>query len=103
MYKYFRNNLRNIKDAMILDLHTFLVDHILVKVDRASMAYSIEARIPLIDHKLVEYIMSLDHKLIFRKNKKKYLLKELAKSLLPPEIIKKKKKVLVPQLVNLDL
>ncbi|MFX1453250.1 MAG: asparagine synthase (glutamine-hydrolyzing) [Promethearchaeota archaeon] len=92
MRKYVNHGLKTIKDLQKLDIYTFLVDHVLVKVDRASMANSIEVRVPFLDHNIVEYVMSINHKLIYKNREKKYLLKKLAQSLLPSEIINKKKK-----------
>lgn len=90
--KYAKSNPMTVKDLQLLDLHTFLVDDILVKVDRASMANSLEVRVPFLDHHIVEYVMSLDSKVIFKNKEKKYLLKKIAASLLPPDIIHRKKK-----------
>ncbi|MFX1445454.1 MAG: asparagine synthase (glutamine-hydrolyzing) [Promethearchaeota archaeon] len=91
MKNYANNGLRNIKDLLKLDFHTFLVDHNLTKVDRASMAHSLELRVPFLDHNLVEYVMSIDHRLIFKNRKRKYLLKKVAKKYLPREILTRKK------------
>jgi len=89
---YAASNPRTVKELQLLDMRTFLVDDILVKVDRASMANSLEVRVPFLDHNIIEYVMSLDSKVIFRKRVKKYLLKKMAASLLPPEIIHRRKK-----------
>ena len=89
---YVESNPMTVKDLQLLDMQTFLVDDILVKVDRASMANSLEVRVPFLDHHVVEYLMSLDSKVIFKNKEKKYLLKKVAASLLPPEIIHRKKK-----------
>jgi len=89
---YAKNDPMNVKDLQLLDLHTFLVDDILVKVDRASMANSLEVRVPFLDHHVVEYVMSLDSKVLFKNKEKKYLLKKIATSLLPTDITYRKKK-----------
>ncbi|MFX0132293.1 MAG: asparagine synthase (glutamine-hydrolyzing) [Candidatus Hodarchaeota archaeon] len=91
-YKYGMDISNSIKKLQFFDFKTFLVDHILVKVDRASMAYSIELRVPFLDHNLIEYIFSLPDKIIYRRRKLKYLLKKLSKSLLPKEIIYRSKR-----------
>lgn len=65
------------------DFHYYLPDDILTKVDRASMAVSLEARVPLLDHKVCEYAFSLPDNFKIRNNVKKYLLKRIAAQLLP--------------------
>ena len=49
----------DVSAELYLDLNTYLIDNILVKVDRMSMATSLETRVPLIDHKIVEFMFSL--------------------------------------------
>jgi len=75
-----------------LDLKLYLQESILVKVDRASMANSLEVRAPFLDHELVEFIMKLPSNLKLRGFTSKYLLKKAAESFLPREIIRRKKK-----------
>lgn len=74
-----------------LDMQTYLVNDILTKVDRASMLNSLEARIPLLDHKLAELSFKIPSELKLKGNVKKYILKEAFKSVLPPEILSHKK------------
>jgi len=59
-----------------LDIKTYLCDDILVKVDRASMAHSLEVRVPFLDHTLVEYVASTPASLKMKNGSPKYLLKE---------------------------
>jgi len=99
--EYGKNGLKTIKDVQFLDINTFLSDCILVKVDRASMAYSLEVRVPLLDHFLLEYMMSLPPHLIFKNHELKYLLKQIAKKRLPHEIIYRKKKGFSAPIVQL--
>jgi asparagine synthase (glutamine-hydrolysing) len=63
--------------AFYLDLKTWLVDDILTKVDRASMANSLEVRVPLLDHKVVEFAFMLPLHLKLRKGRGKYLLRRV--------------------------
>jgi asparagine synthase (glutamine-hydrolysing) len=75
-----------------IDLNIFQAEHFLTKLDRVSMAHSIESRTPFLDHKLVETVFSLDPKLRYEDGVTKSLLKEIMKSKLSPEILKRKKK-----------
>jgi asparagine synthase (glutamine-hydrolysing) len=74
-----------------VDAHNYLVDDILVKVDRASMLNSLEVRAPLLDQHLVEYVAALQPSLRLHNSTLKYLLKKVAVDLLPAEIITRKK------------
>jgi asparagine synthase (glutamine-hydrolysing) len=70
-----------------LDLKTYLVGDINTKVDRASMAHSLEVREPLMDHPLVEWLASLPSDLKIRSGESKYLLKESMAQQLPHELM----------------
>ena len=72
---------------LYLDLKTYLVDDIMVKVDRMSMAASLEAREPLLDHKLVEYVFALDGRLKLHGLTTKWIFKKTMERLLPRENI----------------
>jgi len=75
-----------------LDLKLYLQESILVKVDRASMACSLEVRAPFLDHQLVEFVMGLPSDLKLRGFTSKYILKKAMKSWLPKEVIHRPKK-----------
>jgi asparagine synthase (glutamine-hydrolysing) len=75
-----------------LDLKTHLPDDILTKVDRASMAVSLEVRPPLLDHLLIERLFSIPTHFRTPNGQKKYLLKEAVKDLLPEPILSRPKK-----------
>ena len=70
-----------------LDLKTYLIGDINTKVDRASMAHSLEVREPLMDHELVEWLATLPPSLKVRGQEGKYLLKKAMEPLLPDDIL----------------
>lgn len=75
-----------------LDLKTYLVGDINTKVDRASMAHSLEVREPLMDHELVEWLATLPSALKIHGNEGKYLLKKTLEPLLPHAVLYRPKK-----------
>jgi asparagine synthase (glutamine-hydrolysing) len=77
---------------LYLDLKTYLGEGVLTKVDRASMACSLEVRVPLLDRRVVELATSLPDDLKLRRFTTKYVLKRIARSLLPREIVDRPKK-----------
>jgi asparagine synthase (glutamine-hydrolysing) len=74
-----------------LDIKTYLTDDILTKVDIASMAHSLEVRCPLVDQELMVFAASLPGDVKMRGLTTKLILREVAKPLLPPEILKRRK------------
>jgi asparagine synthase (glutamine-hydrolysing) len=70
-----------------IDLHTYLVGDINTKVDRASMAHSLEVREPLMDHPLVEWLATLPSSLKMRGQESKFMLKKAMEPHLPAEIM----------------
>jgi asparagine synthase (glutamine-hydrolysing) len=70
-----------------LDLKTYLVGDINTKVDRASMAHSLEVREPLMDHPLVEWLATLPSHLKIRGGEQKYLLKKAMQPRLPRDVL----------------
>jgi asparagine synthase (glutamine-hydrolysing) len=77
---------------MYVDQVSYLPDNILVKSDRASMAASLELRIPLLDHKIVEFAWSLPPHLRRRGNQGKWLLRKLLYEYVPEKLVKRPKK-----------
>ena len=73
------------------DMKTYLPGGILVKVDRMSMANSLEVRAPILDYKLIEFAATLPSNLKYNKGEKKYLLKEAFRDYLPDDILYRKK------------
>jgi asparagine synthase (glutamine-hydrolysing) len=77
--------------VLYTDIKTYLVDDILVKVDRASMANSLEVRCPLLDHKLMETIARIPPALKLHSGTGKYILKRALEPVLPKEILHRRK------------
>ncbi len=73
------------------DIKTYLVDDILTKVDRASMAVSLEVRVPLLDHVLVEFMAGIPATMKLRNGEGKYILKKIFRPVLGTEIVDRKK------------
>ena len=89
--KFYRQDLPILTRLQYLDFHTYLPSDILTKVDRVSMAVSLEARVPLLSRKIIEFIFSVPESTRFYRGKLKGLLKEAYKDILPPEILNRKK------------
>jgi asparagine synthase (glutamine-hydrolysing) len=85
-------NADDLVDRMLYtDLMTRIPDHLLTIVDRMSMAHSLEARPPLLDHRLVEFAATLPADLKLKGRNLKYLLKKVAARYLPRELIEREK------------
>lgn len=80
-----------IDSTLLTDQMTYLPNDLLVKVDIASMAVSLEARSPFLDHKLIEFAASLPENFKVNRYKTKYLLKKVAARLVPPDVIYRQK------------
>jgi asparagine synthase (glutamine-hydrolysing) len=76
---------------MHFDFETYLPEDILTKVDRMSMAHSIESRVPLLDNDVVEFASRLPAALKIRNGRRKHVLKEAVAGLLPAEILNRRK------------
>ncbi len=70
-----------------LDIKTYLPGDILTKVDRASMAHSLEVRVPILDHKLVEWATGIAPSYKLRKRQGKYILKKAMEEYLPHDLL----------------
>lgn len=81
---------------LALDLHTWLVDDVLAKVDRMSMAASVEARVPFLDHELLEFVATLPAGLKLAGMKGKLLLRRAMQGRLPRRTIIRRKGAFMP-------
>ena len=75
-----------------IDLNLFQAEHFLAKLDRVSMAHSIESRTPFLDHKLVDTIFSITPELRYKEGVTKSLLKKIMQPYLHKDILTRKKK-----------
>jgi asparagine synthase (glutamine-hydrolysing) len=104
---YFANpSNQDVADAMMrLDLSSYLPEDLLVKSDRASMAASLEVRIPFLSYPMVEFALSLPSSLKVRGSLTKYLPKKALAPLLPAKILQRQKKgfgIPVAKWINAD-
>ena len=81
-----------IEQMQFLDMNFYLAEDILTKVDRASMAVSLEVRAPFLDHRVAEFAAGLPPDYKLRGSKTKYILKKSVEKLLPKSIAKRPKK-----------
>ena len=92
LQKYYRQDLTVRTRLQFLDFHTFLPDDILTKLDRASMAVSLEARVPFLATRLIEFAFSLPEEIRFLDNAPKGFLKYCLRDILPTEILERPKR-----------
>jgi asparagine synthase (glutamine-hydrolysing) len=76
----------------LFDINYYLRDDLLTKVDIASMKYSLETRVPLLDHRIVEFALNLDEKLKIKNGESKYLLKQVLYDYAPKGIFDRPKR-----------
>ncbi len=76
---------------MLVDTMSYLPGDILTKVDRTSMAVSLEARVPLLDHHLVEFVLAIPSRLKMRDGTGKWILRQAIAGLVPSEVLEKPK------------
>lgn len=76
---------------MRFDFETYLPEDVLTKVDRMSMAHSIESRVPLLDNHVIDFAASLPSRFKIHNGRRKHVLKEALRPLLPPGILQRRK------------
>ena len=76
----------------LFDINYYLRDDLLTKVDIASMRYSLETRVPILDHRIVEFALNLDEGLKIKNGDQKYLLKQVLYDYVPKEIFDRPKR-----------
>ncbi|MDQ3132075.1 MAG: asparagine synthase (glutamine-hydrolyzing) [Acidobacteriota bacterium] len=91
---------------LYLDSKTYLPSDILTKVDRMTMAASLEARVPLLDHELIEYVQKIPAQLKLKGTETKYIFKKALEGIVPNEILYREKQgfgVPINEWINLQL
>jgi len=81
----------DITNVLNFDTNEYLPDCLLTKEDRASMAVSLEVRVPFLDHTLVEFVAKMPSQLKIKRGIKKYILKKAFSDVLPKEILHRRK------------
>ncbi len=88
-FEFFKvgEKLNPMQGMMLWDFYRYLPDDILVKVDRATMANSIEGREPMLDHRIIEFMAKVPFEFKYKNGESKYLLKKVLERYLPKELI----------------
>ncbi|MEZ4889867.1 MAG: asparagine synthase (glutamine-hydrolyzing) [Crocinitomicaceae bacterium] len=89
--QHFKKELSPLKSIQYLDIKCFMGELVLTKVDRASMANSLEVRVPFLNSSLFSHVFRLKEQVYFKPTQTKYLLYENLKNALPQEILERKK------------
>jgi asparagine synthase (glutamine-hydrolysing) len=87
----YKGEFESIEDFSRYDFYRYIPDDILTKVDRASMKYALEVRVPILDHRIVEFAYSLPQNIKLTKGAKS-ILKEIVYKYIPKELIDRPKK-----------
>lgn len=95
--RYFEDTFIRLQDndfltqMMAVDFKTYLVDHILTKVDRATMSVGLESREPFLDHRLVQYVARIPSNLKYKNGMSKYILRKILYKYVPKELLERRK------------
>jgi asparagine synthase (glutamine-hydrolysing) len=86
------SQLNDLEKMMLWDKQSYLMDDVLVKTDRATMACSLEGRVPLLDHRIADFAAGLSIEFKYREGKGKWILREVLYRYVPRELIERPKK-----------
>ncbi len=89
--KHFDKSLTPLKSIQVMDIKCFMGEQVLTKMDRASMANSLEVRVPFLDHELYEKVLQAKETVYFKPGITKYLIYENVKHFLPEKILRRPK------------
>jgi len=84
-------NIKFLKQMMAIDYKLFMNDDVLTKVDRATMSVGLEAREPLLDHRIIEYMAKVSRSIKYKNSQGKYVLRQVLYKYLPKEMVDKPK------------
>lgn len=90
--RFWREDVPLMTRLQLVDFHTYLPDDVLAKVDRTSMSVSLEARVPLLDRRIIEYSFALPESIRYAGSQLKGLLKHAYRGVLPDSVLDRKKK-----------
>jgi asparagine synthase (glutamine-hydrolysing) len=90
--EYWRDDLPFRTRLQLVDFHTFMPGLVLTKVDRTSMSVSLEARVPLLDRRIIEFSFSLPEDVRYHNDEPKGLLRHAYRGILPDHILDRRKK-----------
>jgi asparagine synthase (glutamine-hydrolysing) len=86
-----RTGMPLLDQLMHIDIETWLPNDVLLKADKMSMAHSLEARVPFLDHEFAEFCASIPPRLKIRWHKEKYILRQAMTGIVPDEIRRRRK------------
>ncbi|HSH67628.1 MAG TPA: asparagine synthase (glutamine-hydrolyzing) [Bacteroidia bacterium] len=89
--EHLKRGLTSMEKQSIFDLSIYLQDDLLTKVDRASMKFSLETRVPYLDHRIIEFALNLSPELKYKHGTTKYLLKEILYQYVPKKYFERPK------------
>ena len=101
--KFYKKDLDLYTRLQYLDFHTYLHDDIFTKVDRVSMAVSLECRVPFMKKEIIEYSFSIKKEVRIYQDELKGVMKEAFREILPIEVIESVMNYIDKQLENIDL